>query len=165
MRWRRTAHDWSLIFSAAVGTYLLSVVVATRLSLWLVAAAQSWSSPAARFVLGFLALDLSKLPGLLLAAAVIGASLQTRPSVAAGGLVLLTYLFEGVVAALLSQAAWLFAEPLVLLCRLAAAGGLAWVTMLLLRSRKRPPPDSASPPRAPASSEPPRPGSDPRGGE
>lgn len=143
MNWRRPAHDWSLIFCAAVGAYLLSVLVATRLSLWLAGAARSWESPAARVALGVVGLDLSKLPGLLLAAVVIGSSLKARPWISSIGLVLMIYLIDAVVTALLGQIGWLYAEPVILLCRLAAAAALTWVTMLVLKRRQRP---RASPP-------------------
>jgi hypothetical protein len=147
MNWRRPAHDWSLIFCAAVGAYLISVLVATRLSLWLAGVAGSWESTVARVALGVVALDLSKLPGLLLAAVVIGASLRASPWLSASGLVLLIYLLDAAVTALLDQVDWLYAEPVILLCRLAAAAVLAWVTMLVLRRRRpRAPSSSGSPP-------------------
>jgi hypothetical protein len=142
MNWRRPAHDWSLIFCAAVGTYLLSVLVATRLGLWLADMARSWESQVGRVALGVVGLDLSKLPGLLLAAVVIGSSLRASPWLSSIGLVAMVYLIDLVVSALLGQAGWLYAEPVTLLCRLAAAAVLAWVTMLVLRRRQPPAPGS-----------------------
>ena len=134
--WRRTAHDAGLIFCAAVGSYLLSVLAATRLSLWLSGAARDWESAAGRVALGVLALDLSKLPGLLLAALLLGSSLGARPWIAAFGLVALTYLFELIVSAILEQTAWLLGPGAVLLCRAGAAALLVALTTLVLRWRR-----------------------------
>jgi uncharacterized membrane protein YdcZ (DUF606 family) len=137
--WRRSAHDWSLIFCAAVGTYLISILLATRLSLWLSDAARDWESAAGRVALGVVALELSKLPGLLLAALLLGRALTTRPFAAALGLVVMTYGFEVIVSAILDQTAWLLGPAAVLACRAVAAALLVLLTALVLRRRRRVP--------------------------
>jgi hypothetical protein len=134
--WRRSARDWSLIFCAAVGTYLISVLLATRLSLWLSDAARDWESAAGRVALGLVALDLSKLPGLLLAALILGRALTTKPWAAALGLVAMTFGFEVIIAAILDQTAWLLGPAAVLACRAAAAALLVLLTTLVLRRRQ-----------------------------
>ena len=140
MSWRRRAHEWGIIFCSAFGVYLLATLLAARVAPWVAGAIRGWDSLAGRIVVGIVALDLTRAPVLLLAAWVAGRSLTTSPRGAAVTIVLLTYLFELAVALILGQAGWLFLEPAVLLCRLAAAALLVWLTAWTLKRRRRTPP-------------------------
>ncbi len=139
MSWRRRAHDIGLVFSGALGSYLVSIVVARALAVLVAGAIRSWESAAARVVLAVVALDLSRAPALLAVAWLVGSTIQLRPLSAALGLVLLTYVFDLLVAAVLGQLTALFGNLAVLLCRAAAAALLVWVTALVIRRRQREP--------------------------
>lgn len=145
MSWRRQAHDLGLVFCGALGTYLVSIIVARALGGALADAVRSWESAAARVALAVLAIDLSRAPALLAVAWLVGPTIQLRPLPAALGLVLLTYLFDLLMAAVLGQLAPLFGNLPVLLCRAAAAALLVWLTALVIRRRQR-----QRPPRAPS---------------
>ena len=115
-----TARDISLIFCGALGAYLISLVVMARLSVPLTSVAQTTDSAWIKVALGMVALDLGKAPGLLLVGWLLARATRLSPLSFALGLVLVVYAFVVAVSSLLQQAAWLWAEPLVLVCRLAA---------------------------------------------
>ncbi len=136
---RRHAHDWSLLFCGAVGTYLLSIILAARLSLWLAEVIRSSPSPVARIGLGMVALELSKAPGLIIVTWVLATAVTLGPRSFTLGLILIVYAFELIMALMLGQAAWLFGEPVVLLCRVLAAALLGWMVILIIRRQRMEP--------------------------
>lgn len=133
---RRQAHHWSLLFCGAVGSYLISVVLAARLSMWLAEVIRSSPSALARVGLGVVALDLSKAPGLLLVTLVLATAVTLGPRAFALGLILMVYAMELIITLMLGQAAWLFGEPIVLVCRVLAAALLGGMVILILRRRR-----------------------------
>lgn len=133
MSWRRRTRDFGLLFFGSIGSYFTALLLAAQLSPWLASMAETWTTLVGRLLLGVAALDLSKAPGLLLVAAVIGRGLGARPWIASGLLVAMVYLYELAVSAVLGQLPWLFAEPLVLVLRVAAAVLLVALTALVLR--------------------------------
>jgi hypothetical protein len=134
---RRRAHDWGLVFATVVGVYLVSVVLAARLARALAAALGSSPTVVGRVLLGALALDLSKLPALLLGALLTAAATKLGPLALALGLTLGSLALEVAVSAALGQAPWLVADPLVLGCRLLVVGLLAVVVRLVIVRRRR----------------------------
>lgn len=135
--WRQVAHDGGLLFCGAIGAYLLSMLVVRLVGVPLVQAIRDWQSLAARVVLGVLAQDLSRAPVLLAVALAIRGSIHSPPLAAAAALVLLTYGFDLAVAAILGQLGPLYGSLAVVLCRLAAAALLTWLTFLVFRRRRR----------------------------
>ena len=135
MRWRQTGHALGLLFSAALLSYVLSVLAARLVGLPLAHLARGWESTVARVLLGVLALEGTRLVVLLGAAFLLGPSIALRPTIAATTLVLLTYLFDALVALVLGQLPWLFGTPAVLLCRAAAAALGVWLCALVFRRR------------------------------
>ncbi len=133
------ARDISLIFCGALGAYLLSLVVMARLGLLLLDAARASDAAWVKVALGMVALDLGKVPGLLLVGWVMARATRLPTYGNAIGLVLVVYAFDVGVSALLQQAAWLWAEPAVLGCRVAVAAGLVVMLARLTRwLRSRP---------------------------
>jgi hypothetical protein len=130
---RALARNAALLLFGAVGAYLLSAVIAARLALLLVDA--GGSSVWLRVLFGVIALDLSKLPGLLLAAWLLAATTKLRPMPSAVALVALTFALEIIIALLLGQHRWLWASAMVLLCRAAAASLLVYAVARLVRWR------------------------------
>jgi len=127
------ARDISLIFCGALGAYLLSLVVMARLGLLLLDAARASDAAWVKVALGMVALDLGKVPGLLLVGWVMARATRLPTYGNAIGLVLVVYAFDVGVSALLQQAAWLWAEPAVLGCRVAVAAGLVVMLARLTR--------------------------------
>lgn len=129
--------DLALIFCGALGAYLISLVVMARLGILVLGAARGSDSTWLKLALGMVALDLGKVPGLLLVGWAMARATRLAPWGNALGLVLLVYVFDVAVSVLLQQAGWLWAEPAVLACRVAAAAGmvalLAWLTRWLRR--------------------------------
>ena len=127
--------DLSLIFCGALGAYLISLVVMARLGILLLGAARGSESTWIKMALGMVALDLGKVPGLLLVGWGMARATRLSSWGNALGLVLMVYGFDVIVSALLQQAAWLWAEPAVLACRVASAAGLVvlleWLTRRL----------------------------------
>ena len=76
--------------------------------------------------------------GLILTGAVLATA--RRAFFLAMGLVLLVYALDVAVSVLLQQAGWLWAEPLVLVCRLAAVGCSVALLTALTRRLRRPRP-------------------------
>jgi hypothetical protein len=136
MHWRRVIHDWSLIFFASLGAYMISVLLAYQIVPHVVALAGSWQSQTGRIVLSIAVLDLSKAPGLILLAWLIGGAIRLRPWIAAIGLILLIYLLDTIVAVVVGQNPWPFDQPLVLLSRIASVALIWWLVMLIFRRRK-----------------------------
>ena len=130
-----TARDISLIFCGALGAYLISLVVMARLGIPLTSVARTTDSVWIKVALGMVALDLGKVPGLLLVGWLLARATRLSPLGFALGLVLVVYAFDVAVSSLLQQAAWLWAEPLVLVCRVAAV--VAMVAMLVGLTRRR----------------------------
>jgi hypothetical protein len=123
-----------------VGVYLISVLLAARLGLWLAGAASGWApDSAARPILGAVALDLSKAPGLLLAALLLANNVAARPWIAGLALVLVTYALEVLVTLVLGQTGWLFVPVGVVACRVVSAALLVLLTSVVLRKRRRAP--------------------------
>lgn len=131
---RALGRDASLIFCAAVAAYLVGAWLAARVAPAL-AGVLGDRGPVLRVVVGVLALDLVRAPGLLGVAWLLGPLIAARPAYAAAAVVLLSYACDAAVAALLQQFAWLWGEPAVLLCRAAAAALLIWLVRLVLRRR------------------------------
>lgn len=136
MQWRRAIHDWSLIFFASLGAYLIFVLLAYQIVPHLVALGGSWGSRTGRIVLSIAVLDLSKIPGLVLLAWLIGGTIRLRPWMASIGLLLLVYLFDTVVAVVVGQDPWPLDQPLVLLGRIATVALIWWLVLLILRRGK-----------------------------
>ncbi len=137
VQFRRHAREWSLVFSGAVGAYLLSIIVTARLSLLLSDAVLGLASTWARVALGMLALDLGKIPGVLLASWLLALISRLSPLAIALGLVLTAYGFDLGVTLLLKQASWLWGHPMVLLCRILAAALQVWLAVLTVRWKRK----------------------------
>ncbi len=135
---RPLARDLSLLLCGAVGAFLISTWLAARVAVPL-ATAMGGSSAVARVVAGALALDLTKAPGLLAAAWLLGATLTLRPTWTAALLVALGYGLDLAVAALLQQLPWLWTNPSILLSRAAVALLLVWLVRLVVVRRRLPP--------------------------
>ncbi len=135
-----TARDISLIFCGALGAYLVSLVVMANVAVPLLPVARSTDAAWVKVALGLVALDLGKVPGLLLVGWLLARATRLTPLSAAMGLVLLVYALDVAVSVLLQQAGWLWAEPLVLVCRLAAVGCSVALLTALTRRLRRPRP-------------------------
>lgn len=133
-----TARDLSLIFCGALGAYLVSLVVMARVSVPLLPVARSTDAAWVKLALGMVALDLGKVPGLLLVGWLLARATRLTPLASSMGLVLLVYVFDVAVSSLLQQAAWLWTEPLVLVCRLAAVACFVALLTALTRRLRRP---------------------------
>jgi hypothetical protein len=134
--WRQAGHDLGLLFCGAMVVYLLSTLLTRVVGVHLVRWIRDWESAAARVALGVVALDLARAPALLLVAWVLGGMVRLRPLSSAAGLVLLTYAFDVLVAAVLGQLGPLYSSLAVVLCRAAAAAVLAWGGFLVFRRRQ-----------------------------
>ena len=132
-----TGRDLSLIFCGALGAYLISLVVVARLSVPMLGVARGTDAAWIKVALGMVALDLGKLPGLLLVGWLLARATRLRPLFYALCLVSVVYAFDVIVSTLLQQAAWLWAEPAVLACRVAAAAGLVGMLVALTRRLRR----------------------------
>ena len=131
---KKTGRDLSLVFCGSLGAYLVSLVVTARLAMLLSDAIRHSPSVWARVALGLVALDLGKVPGLLLASWILARATHLSPWGNAVGLVLMVYAFDLVVSSMLQQFGWLWGEPAVLACRVAAA---VILSLLLARLTKR----------------------------
>jgi hypothetical protein len=134
--WRQSGHDLGLLFCGALVVFLVSTLAVRLVGVHLVRAVRGWESAAARVALGVLALDFTRAPALLLVAWVLGGLVQLRPLSASVGLVLLTYLFDILVVAVLGQLGPLYGSVAVVLCRAAAAALLVWLGFLVFRRRR-----------------------------
>ena len=134
---RQAAHDWSLVFAAALGVYLLSTLLAARLARALVAALGASRSLSGRVLLGALAEGVSRLPFMLLAAAALAAATRLAPRALGVGLPLLCFGLDAAVSAVLGQAAWMLLDPLILGCRVAVHVLLGVAVAVLARGRRR----------------------------
>jgi len=135
--WRQSGHDVGLLFCGAIAAYLISVLVARLVGVPVAIAIRHWQSLAARVALGVVVVDLSRAPALLAVAWAIGTAVRFPPLASALALVLLTSLLDLAVVLILGQAGPLFGTLPVVLCRLAAAALLVWVTSLVFRRRQR----------------------------
>ncbi len=134
---RQRVHDWSLVFAAAIGVYLLAIPLAARLARAFVGALGASPSLSGRVLLGALAEGASRLPFVLLAALVLGAATRLSPRALGVGLPLLCFALDAAVTAVLGQAAWLLRDPLILACRLAVHLLLGLAAGLLVARRRR----------------------------
>lgn len=134
---RQAAHDWSLVFVAALGVYLLSILLAARLARALAAAVGVSPSLSGRFLLGALAEGASRLPVLLLAAAALAAATRLGAWAIGVGLALLCFGLDATVSAVLGQAGWMLLDPLVLGGRLGVHALGALASAWLVRRRRR----------------------------
>jgi hypothetical protein len=127
--WRAWARDASLLFCAGLAGYLVSILLAARLGVFLVAALPGDHSTLVRLLLGTLVLDLSKAPGLLLLAWGLRRILSLSPNTAALLVLGFCYGLELLTALALGQSGGLRWSGL--LCRIAAAGllfaALRWI--------------------------------------
>lgn len=135
--WRARSHDAGLIFCSAVAAYLLSVLFARLVGVPLALAVRTVESLAARVALGVVALDLTRLPALLAVAWAVGSAVRFPPLGSSLALVLLVYGIDLAVVLIMGQAGPLYGSLPVVLCRLAAAALLVWLTVLVFRRRQR----------------------------
>lgn len=147
MSWKIKGRSVSLLFFAAVGVYLICIIIsatlAPRVALWL----RGSDSLTLRILMGALVTDVSKLIALLPAALLLATSVPWRPMQLATGLVGLTYGFDLLLSVLLMQR-WLFAEPTIWVTRAAVAALSVWLCGGLIARRRRgaepPPPEDDS---------------------
>jgi hypothetical protein len=111
-------------------------VLAGQLGPPLLAQFQASPSVPLRLLLGFVVFDLTKAPALAATAWLVGPLIGARPKVHAATLVLLTYLFEVVVAALLGQVRGMVQRPWLLLGRVVAVALLVALVAAILRRRR-----------------------------
>jgi hypothetical protein len=115
---------------------MIFVLLAYQIVPHMVALGGRWQSQTGRIFLSIAILDLSKLPGLVLLAWLIGGAIRLRPWIAAGGLTLLVYLLDTVVTVVVGQNPWPPDQPLVLLGRIASAALIGWLVVLILGRRR-----------------------------
>ncbi|MCA9668545.1 MAG: hypothetical protein KC503_23295 [Myxococcales bacterium] len=127
---RQLARNAALILFAALGAYLLSLPLSARLALLF--AKSALSSPLGAVLLALLALDLSKLPTLLLMGWLFGRGVTLSPASTAAALVATTYALEVGVSLLLDETRWMKSAS-VLLARAAAMFVLIFVTRLVIK--------------------------------
>ena len=133
---RALVRDGALLLFGALGCYLLGVVLAGQLGAPLLALVRDPPSSLQRLLLAFVVFDLTKALPLAGIGWLLGPLLAGRPWPRAVSLVLLTYLVEVVVAALLGQLAGLGQRPWLLLGRLAAIALLVGMVGAILRRRR-----------------------------
>jgi len=133
--WKGAARSWSLLFFAVLGAYMLWLMVAAPLVVWI--AGRNIGSPVLRLLLGVLMVDLSKAIGLLPAAWLLGRDLDVRPIVGAVGMAVMFFGLEAAVGAGMPQGLWVWSRPPIVLCRLAVLFLLIWAVARLLRWRRR----------------------------
>jgi hypothetical protein len=133
--WRTAARDTSLLFCAGLAGYLVSILLAARLGVFLVGALPGEHSTLVRLLLGTLVLDLTKAPGLLLLAWGLGRILAIRPTTGAALLLGFCYGLELLAMLAMGQTGGLSWPAL--LCRIVAAGLIFAAARWILIRRAR----------------------------
>ncbi|MBK6847295.1 MAG: hypothetical protein IPG96_07035 [Proteobacteria bacterium] len=136
MNLRLLAREASLLLFGTLAAYLVHATLAGRLLGWAARRGVEQLSPWLQLALGALALDGSKLLGLLPVAWVVGPLLVARPWVAATLLVLACFALELAVNAVLQQVGGLWTPWPLALIRVADAAALVWPLGVLLRQRR-----------------------------
>jgi hypothetical protein len=133
---RALAKDFALLTFGALGAYLIGVVLAGQLGTPLLALVRDPPSALLRLLLAFVVFDLTRAPPLAGIAWLLGPLLAGRPGSRGVSLVLLTYLLEVVVAALLGQLGAIGQRPWLLLGRLVAIALLVAMVGAIFRRRR-----------------------------
>ncbi len=137
MTWRSTTRGVALVFSAAIGVFLLDIILLSPLVIAVASALRGVESIALRLVIGALAIDGAKIFTLLPAAFLIGRGVSLSPWTTAGLLVTLTLAFHAITALILQQGAWLWGTAVIVALRLAFAFLLMWATAAVIARRQR----------------------------
>ncbi|MCK5801010.1 MAG: hypothetical protein KAI47_27670 [Deltaproteobacteria bacterium] len=137
MTWRSTTRGVALVFSAAIGVFLLDVILLSPLVIAVASALRGVESIALRLVIGALAIDGAKIFTLLPAAFLIGRGVSLSPWTAAGLLVAFILAFHAITTLILQQGAWLWGTAVIVAIRLAFAFLLMWATAAVIARRQR----------------------------
>jgi len=135
--WLKAARNAAVLLLGSIGAYLLGSLTISWLAFQVSRAVRHLEPAWLQALLGVLLLDIGKLIGLLPAAWVIRRAVTLSPWPAAAVLVVLCFMLELAMMAVIGQAGWVLSEPTLMATRAATGAALVWPVARVLGSTGR----------------------------